>query len=90
MNFFKASEGPGCAKLFKSGKQKEWRDWVEERRKVYDAMHVTLDDGTTAEAKVNISKQKLDLRKQQIEQARVTMQTKMREEVGRRRYTAVS
>lgn len=49
-----------------------------------------LDDGTTAEAKVNISKQKLDLRKQQIEQARVTMQTKMREEVGRRRYTAVS
>lgn len=87
MNFFKSQTGPWCAKVFSAGKAKEWREWVTERRATYDRMHThALDDDTAAEVAQKIGAQKLDRRRVQIQKARVAMQKKMKDEVGKRRY----
>lgn len=87
MNFYKQQTGPWAAKLFRSGKAKEWREWLDSRRDTYDALHaISLDNDTVVEAAEKIGKQKADRRRTQIAIARVAMQNKMKEEVGKRRY----
>lgn len=87
MNFYKPQAGPWAAKLFRSGKAKQWREWVDNRRATYDELHTnSLDNNTVVEAAEEIGKQKADRRRTQIAHARVAMQNKMKEEVGKRRY----
>ena len=84
--FFDEGQGPKAARLFPSGKGQEWRLYLQAERDEYDRIHlVTVPTDIAADAKGKIEKQKHDVRKEQLQEARGKMLAKMKAEVGIRR-----
>ena len=64
-----------------AGKGKEWAAYLEQHRKEYDRIHtVTVNNRTAEEAKQAIDKQKQEVRKTQLQTARMTMAARMKNE----------